>query len=77
MCGLIVSGPADPIRIVWPSGVAEVTATMPIAAPAPGRFSTTKRWPTVVDSRWPITRATMSLVPPGGNGTTSRTGCAG
>ena len=33
---------------------------------APGRFSMMNCWPSRSDSRWPIRRATMSVVPPGG-----------
>jgi len=50
---------------------------MPILVPAPGRFSMTKGWPSRSDSHWPISRARMSNAPPGGTGTTIRTGRAG
>ena len=41
---------------------------------APGRLSTTKVWPSCSESCWDITRAMMSEVPPGANGTITRTG---
>jgi hypothetical protein len=40
---------------------------------APGRFSTTTLWPSAWLSGCDSVRATASLDPPGGNGTTSRT----
>ena len=42
--------------------------------PAPGRFSTTNGWPSVSVSFCAVARARMSVVPPAGNGTTTRTG---
>ena len=44
-------------------------ASVPITPPAPLRFSTTKGWPSVDWRRSAITRAMMSVVPPGGKGT--------
>src|SRR5262245_66333065 len=41
---------------------------------APGLFSTMNGWPSRSDSHWPITRATMSVAPPGASGTMRRTG---
>src|SRR5436309_15669490 len=50
---------------------------MPIMFPAPGLFSMKKAWPSALEKCWPSTRATMSVPPPGGEGTTIRTGLAG
>src|SRR5262249_30213284 len=44
---------------------------------APGRFSTTKRWPNVSPSFTATTRATVSVPPPAGKGTIMRTGGSG
>ena len=64
-------------RIVWPSGRATVVSSAAIEPPAPDRLSTT----TVCRRSSPIfcatMRATMSVVPPGTNGTTRRTGREG
>src|SRR3712207_2104014 len=62
---------------VWPSAAACATCAAPIAPPAPARFSTTKGWPVRACSRSASGRATTSLEPPGGKGTTSRTGREG
>src|SRR4051812_18842441 len=45
--------------------------------PPPPLFSMSSGWPSVSLIRWPTSRATMSVVPPGGNGTRTRTGLAG
>src|ERR1700754_624733 len=45
--------------------------------PAPGLFSTTTDWPQTSCRRLLISRAVMSVEPPGVNGTTTRTGFAG
>jgi hypothetical protein len=42
--------------------------------PAPGLFSITTGWPSRSDSFWPTIRATVSVGPPGGCGTTTRMG---
>jgi predicted carbohydrate-binding protein with CBM5 and CBM33 domain len=42
--------------------------------PAPARFSTTTGWPSEADSFSATRRATTSVEPPAGNGTTIRTG---
>jgi hypothetical protein len=44
---------------------------------APGRFSISTGWPHASLILWPIRRATMSLGPPGGNGTMIRIGRLG
>src|SRR3954447_16711554 len=60
---------------VWPSPAALATASAPTMPPAPARFSTTTVEPAT--ERWrkaAARRATTSVLPPGGNGTTSRIG---
>src|SRR6478609_5021027 len=52
-------------------------AWIPIAAPAPGLFSTTTGCPVSLDNCCPTTRATMSMVPPAGAATTSLMGFSG
>src|SRR3979409_2341802 len=44
---------------------------------APGRVSTTTVWPQVSVIFWPITRAMMSVEPPGANGTMILIGLSG
>src|SRR3977135_2878395 len=56
-------------RNVYPSGAALITDWVAILPPAPPRFSMTTCWPRRSDSHWAILRATMSVGPPGGNGT--------
>src|SRR4029453_15589485 len=50
---------------------------MPIMFPAPGLFSTKKGCPIALEKCCASTLATMSVPPPGGDGTTMRTGPAG
>jgi hypothetical protein len=57
--------------------MALTAVSVPIRPPAPPRLSTTSGLPRRSPSCWPITRATMSLLPPGGNGTISRIGRLG
>src|SRR5712675_1209937 len=45
--------------------------------PAPGLFSITTDWPQTSCRRLPTRRAVVSVEPPGGNGTTTRTVLAG
>ncbi len=47
----------DIIRSVWPSGAALTTASVPMMAPAPGRFSITKGRFSASDRCWPTARA--------------------
>jgi hypothetical protein len=49
----------------------------PILPFAPPRLSTTTGWPSCSDSLTAISRPMMSLVPPGGNGTTILIGRTG
>ena len=50
---------------------------VPMVLPAPGRFSMTSCWPSRSDNHCPMSRAVMSVPPPGGNPTTKRTGRVG
>jgi hypothetical protein len=45
--------------------------------PAPGRFSTITCWPRLADIDWPVSRAMVSIGPPGGNGTIILIGLSG
>ncbi len=65
---------AVPKSSVWPSGVARITSSEPIAPLAPALFSTTTDWPSAAPSATAYWRAKTSVGPPGGNGTTSRIG---
>jgi hypothetical protein len=49
----------------------------PMMPPPPALFSTTTVWPSTAPSFSASVRATMSVVPPGAKGTTSRTGLLG
>src|SRR6185503_20066955 len=60
-----------------PSGADFAMSAAPMVPPAPPLFSTSTGWPSVSLMRWPIRRATMSVVPPAGNGTTTRIGLDG
>lgn len=71
------SGPAMLTPIVWPSGAALATASVPMLPAAPLLFSTMKGWPSLAARRSPITRATRSGVEPASNGTTTFTGPCG
>src|SRR3954469_17153355 len=62
---------------VWPSAGACATAVAPIDPLAPPRFSTTKGWPKRDCRRSASGRAMTSFDPPGGKGTTTRTGRVG
>jgi len=56
---------------VWPSGAALATRLVPMELPPPGRLLTIVGCPQRSDSRCAISRATVSVVPPATNGTTS------
>src|SRR3954469_13119525 len=66
-----------PIRIVWPSGAARATTSVPMMLLPPGFTSTTTGWVSYSESPCCTARATMSTVPPGGFGTTICTGFHG
>ena len=61
----------------WPSAGAPSRAWLPTTPLPPGRFSMTSGWPSRSPSRWAISRASMSVAPPGGKGTITRTGRLG
>src|SRR5512140_597272 len=66
-----------PSTIVYPSAGDLATASTPRLPPAPGLLSITKVQPVAAATFWLVSRATMSVPPPGGNGTTRRIGLAG
>src|SRR6185436_9383813 len=59
--------------MVWPSGADLATVSVPMLVPAPGLFSTITLEFQSSPSFCAITRPTMSVGPPGGNGTISLT----
>ena len=71
-CVLVV-----PIASVCPSGAAFATTAVPTVPPAPPRFSITTGCPNSLLSPSATTRPTMSVEPPGGNGTISVIGLVG
>ena len=73
----MTSGPRDVTRKVVPSGAARLTWVAPMVPVAPALLSTRNGWPRVWVSLGPIARATLSVEPPGGNGTTRVTGFEG
>jgi hypothetical protein len=62
------------INRVVPSGFARATVLDAIRPPAPGLLSTTTVCPSAAFSPGCSCRATMSTLPPGGNGSTSAIG---
>src|SRR4051812_27033714 len=62
---------------VYPSGAAFATVAAPMVPPAPPWFSTSTGWPIDSCMRCATRRATMSVVPPAGNGTMMRSGFEG
>src|ERR1700739_1360885 len=76
MPGAIVWGPV-PMTTVSPSGVARDALVPPSVPPAPPTFSTTTVWPRRADNCCAMMRPTISVVPPGANGTISVTGLGG
>ena len=73
----MAKGPGAATSRVWPSGAALATTSAPILPPAPPRFSTRKGWPSLSCNASASSRVTMSFDPPGGKGTTRRTGRSG
>src|SRR5690606_33215462 len=67
---LVVKVEDDNMR-TEPSVGARETYSAPMAPPAPGRFSTTTELPSLVERASASTRANVSLLPPGGKGTTN------
>src|SRR2546422_6414377 len=62
---------------VWPSGMDLATASTPMTVAAPGLFSMMTACPRRGPRRSAIRRATVSVAPPGGNGTISLRGLLG
>ena len=65
------------ISRVWPSGLDFATMSAPIDPPAPPRLSTITGCPMDSLMRCATRRATISVVPPAGNGTTILIGFVG
>jgi len=57
---------------MYPSAGARASSVAPITPPPPALFSTTTLCPSDLPSGSDITRAMMSVVPPGANGTCRR-----
>src|SRR5436190_15316731 len=77
MCGLTTIGEAIVYSNVCPFGAALATSCTPMMELAPGLLSTTTGTPSAADSSGATSRAWKSACPPGGNGTTIRTGLPG
>ena len=76
------AGPAAVVDTVampstCPSGGWRISSSAPSAPPAPPLLSTITVCPSASPSRWPTTRAMMSVVPPAAKGTINRTGLLG
>ena len=52
-------------RIVWPSGLALATISVPMMVPPPGLLSTITCWPNRTDRRSATMREEVSVEPPG------------
>ncbi len=61
----MVTGLSERMMRVWPSGALRIKSSMPIAALAPGLFSTMTLWPTPSCRFFAMTRAVRSMLPPG------------
>src|SRR6266853_1570738 len=66
-----------PRSSVYPSGAAFAASSLERFPFEPGRFSTTTGWPSASPSLGASTRAIVSVAPPGGLGTSRRTGRVG
>jgi hypothetical protein len=66
-----------PASSVYPSGCAAATRALPIVPPPPPTFSMTRGCPRIFPICSVTTRATTSLGPPAGNGTTTVMGLTG
>src|SRR5262249_49798981 len=69
--GAATCDPMLPARSVYPSEGAAATRALPIVPPAPPTFSMTMDCPRVFPTCSVTARATTSLGPPAGNGTTT------
>jgi hypothetical protein len=76
-CGAIECVLLAAISSVWPSGAARITSPEPSVPPAPGRLSMTTGWPSAEPRPRAMARASRSVAPPAGNGTTMRIGLLG
>ena len=65
------------IAKAWPSAGWRSMSMVPMAPEAPPLFSTTTGWPSSAASGGAITRANMSVVPPGGQAIINRIGRLG
>src|SRR5438552_5833257 len=63
--------------MVWPSGGALATISVPITPPAPDRLPAITDWPSAAASFAPTARDSRSVVPPTANGTMMRIGLVG
>src|SRR6218665_3863046 len=61
----------------WGGGGWRTAASTPIEPPAPGRFSTTTGWPSLSLRILASSRELLSVMTPGGNGTTKVIGRVG
>ncbi len=52
-------------RMVWPSGLALATISVPMMVPPPGLLSTITGWPNKTESFSATMRAEVSVEPPG------------
>ena len=73
----MAAAPGELSTTAWPSAAPLATSATPIWPAAPGLFSTTTGWPKRSARCGPMVRAIRSTLPPGGNGTTMRTGLLG
>jgi len=75
--GLMVNVVPEANRTVYPSLFDFATRAVPMLPLPPARLSTTNCWPSDLVNASASTRHIGSLLPPGGNGFTSRTGRTG
>ena len=73
----MTSGPSEVTRKVCPSAAARCTKAAPMVPVAPALFSTTKDCLSFSPSLGATARATWSVEPPAGKGTTRVTGLSG
>jgi hypothetical protein len=67
----------DTISSVCPAGGALAASSVPMTVPPPGRLSTIAWWPSDSVSLCAMSRARMSVAPPGANGVMMRIGLTG
>ena len=71
MAGLAAVVDTVAIPSEYPSGADLTVSSAPTTPPPPALFSTTTGWPSTLLNGSAITRAMMSVVPPGAKGTCS------